>query len=442
MAPQQPRFAIVGGGLGGLVLALAIKKHLGVTPTVYEQAPSFDAGVGGAIGMYANGLRVIRDISPELLDRIRADSRPYVHRRWMRHDGSEVAVGEERYLAEWPTRRDELELASIGIRRWRLQQALYDACLAADIPVKLGVRAELDGQDAETGVVRLKVDGKTVEADLVFGCDGVRSAIRAALFPASEPDYTGVTCLMGAAPFRREKDGICFPSSATTRNHACYYNTGDNEQVFQIYFSTPERPETWRALSKEEGKKECEALAAQLKADGWDKQFVDPLLQAESVLRVGLRSRKPIPVWHDRRVILLGDAAHPPVPYIGQGAMMAIEDAGVLVFCLRALCQPASGGAFSFAQLEDAVRLYEKLRYPRTAETLARSESLGKMQVQRASDPDRAEVEKRERALAEEVAELGTLRVMKAGPGYDYRAEVANALAEHVRGRVLAEAHL
>lgn len=82
-------------------------------------------------------------------------------------------------------------------------------------------------------------------------------------------------------------------------------------------------------MNPEEGAKECHDLVKTLKEDGWDQRFTDPLLAADSVLRVGLRARQPIPVWHANgkvsgqpRIVLLGDAAHPPVPYIGQGAMV------------------------------------------------------------------------------------------------------------------------
>lgn len=122
-------------------------------------------------------------------------------------------------------------------------------------------------------------------------------------------------------------NGICFPSSSTTNCHACYYPCNDKEIIFQLFFKTEERPETWKALSPEEGRQECLNLRETLIKDGWHKMFTDPLAASDSVLRVGLRARSPIPVWHAStngipRVFLLGDAAHPPVPYIGQGAMV------------------------------------------------------------------------------------------------------------------------
>ena len=119
----MPRVAVAGGGIAGLLLALALKLQLSLDPVLYEQAPSYDEEVGGGIGMYANGLRVVRDISPALLAAIRKAGVPYLYRRWMRDDGSEVAVAEERYVvSQWDSVEDERELASIGIRRWRLQR--------------------------------------------------------------------------------------------------------------------------------------------------------------------------------------------------------------------------------------------------------------------------------------------------------------------------------
>ncbi len=100
------------------MLALAFKTHMGITVTVYEQAPGYDDGVGGAVGMYPNGLKVIRDISPQLLARIRSQGLPFGQRKWLRHDGSQVAVAEEKYLCDFKSKKEEDELSSIGIRRW------------------------------------------------------------------------------------------------------------------------------------------------------------------------------------------------------------------------------------------------------------------------------------------------------------------------------------
>jgi 2-polyprenyl-6-methoxyphenol hydroxylase-like FAD-dependent oxidoreductase len=282
------------------------------------------------IGLYPNGLRIIRDISQPLLDTIRAQGRPYVYRRWMRHDGSEVAVGEEKYLVKWENQKDQVELASMGIRRWRLQKILSEACALAGIPVIMNQRINSVSTLSDGRVDCSMADGSHISTDFLFGCDGVKSVIRTSLFGSeTEPKYTGITCLMGSAPIAEKSpiSGICFPSSSTTNCHACFYPCNDKEVIFQLFFPTEERPETWKALSKEESAKECKDLQDMLIKDGWHKMFTDPIGAADSVLRVGLRARNPIPVWHapsnsSPRIFLLGDAAHPPVPYIGQGAMV------------------------------------------------------------------------------------------------------------------------
>ena len=81
-------FVISGGGIVGLVLALAMKKHLGITPEIYEKANAFVDDVGAALGMYPNGMRVLRDIDPKLLSDIKSQGYPYLYRRWERHDGT------------------------------------------------------------------------------------------------------------------------------------------------------------------------------------------------------------------------------------------------------------------------------------------------------------------------------------------------------------------
>ena len=73
---------IVGAGIVGLVLALSLHTHAGITPKVYEQAPAFHDDVGAGMGMYPNGLRVIRDLSPDLLKDIQNAGYPYLYRRW------------------------------------------------------------------------------------------------------------------------------------------------------------------------------------------------------------------------------------------------------------------------------------------------------------------------------------------------------------------------
>lgn len=418
---------ICGAGIGGLVLAMALHRKCNLAASdieVFEQAKAFTDSAGGGIGLYANGLRVLRSIDPELLARVRAAGYDYIYRRWFRHDGTEVACAREDALV------DETELQSIGIRRWKLQKALLDHAKASGITVRFNMRTEAV-TPLDNGAVEVKfADGTTRTARVVFGADGLKSKVREAVVGPLAAEFTGVTCLMGAAKVPRPVRGICFPSSSTTKNHACYYPTGNCEQIFQLYFPAETKDEAWGTLSPEEGRRECAELAEKLEADGWDAAFLAPLKAAESVIRVGLFSREPLDSWAcaSGRIILLGDAAHPPVPYIGQGAMMAMEDVGVLSLMLQHFCCAGGFGPFdpTADNLTKATELYQAMRIPRTRHVLGSSHTLGKTQQQRANSW--LYNVQREWTIRLQVALYGTLPIMKPGAMYDF----ANDVASHV----------
>ena len=619
MTTQHHPLTILGGGIGGLVLALALDQTYNrrsdsnnnpLEIHVYESTAAYTAEAGGAIGLYPNGLRVIQNLSrgfvmkkkgpsssadvtdanskeitfspsiPHLLSSIRSAGCPYIYRRWMRHDGSEVAVArEDELLPEAAGAADinintddtdavnnssdneatdnkettpdkvidrrrnslagkhadlrprggslrnlscamegmkqrisrislvstdttattsttsttrssdvstmETELLSLGIRRWKYQQVLYEACQSVGIVIHFGKRltsiTSIHDDTITSGPLSLLTfrDGSSVTSSLVIGADGINSKVRnyiinpsndekvAATMEGYTPEYTGVTCFMGCANVKRLR-GICFPSSATTKCHACYYPTrlpdeedeeSDDdgleeqqddkeeslekkelqyEQVFQIYFPSPiERPDTWRTLTPDEAKIECRNLAKQLRQDGWDEQFLEPL-ESETltgVLRVGLRSREALDVWHVggtnekdmARAVLLGDAAHPPVPYIGQGAMMAMEDAGTLSLLLAQYCpvkDPAHGP--DYTHFSEAMKVYESLRVQRTKTILGSSIQLGKTQQKRAES--KLYNAWREWSIKAQVWAFGTLPVMRPGAAFHYVDVVEEAL--------------
>lgn len=126
-----------------------------------------DDDVGGAIGMYPNGLRIIRDIDPQILANIRASGSTFEVRRWMRHDGSQVAIAEENYLCDWDDDRDRQDRLSIGIRRWRLQKILYEACVAAKIPIYFNERLAQLSNANSTNIHLVFDSAKTTTANFV-----------------------------------------------------------------------------------------------------------------------------------------------------------------------------------------------------------------------------------------------------------------------------------
>ncbi|KAJ3132470.1 hypothetical protein HK100_005271 [Physocladia obscura] len=448
--PEHVDVVIVGGGIAGLTLALGLHAHMGVSAVVYEQAHARDAGggggTGGAIGLYANGLRVLRDIDAALLDDVVGEGLPYLHRRWLRHDAAEIAVGDEALLAP----DEDASLQPIGIRRWRLLSVLVRHAQQRAITVVYGKRLESIAKGPLSNkAILVFSDASSVSASLVFGADGVKSNVRKFLFPdIKDPPYTGVTTLMCVAkipppnpdapdgpphPLTLIKRGIHFVSSRTSKFHACIYPLPDDEVNVQIYIPCDEQPETWGKLSVEDMRAESNAMLEKLRADGWHEKFVAPWVDPETVIRVGLRAREPLKHWAVGNVILLGDAAHPPVPYIGQGAMQAIEDAGVLSLLLKTLCPLTTtvDGKNSFldlSNLDKVLHLYEQLRVERCTSVLASSHKLGEMN-QRRAESWFYNIQY-EWDIWWQVLLNGNLPVMLKGACYNYNDEVAAALSE------------
>jgi 2-polyprenyl-6-methoxyphenol hydroxylase-like FAD-dependent oxidoreductase len=427
---QEPaQFVISGAGIVGLVLALALKKHLGVTAEVYEKAHEFADDVGAALGMYPNGMRVLRDIDPKLMQEIRSQGYPYVYRRWERHDGTEIATASEEELSN-----GDSDLNSIGIRRWRLQKVLYEAAIAAGIKIHFS-KATRDVIERDDDLIEVIFeDGTKILTQVLFGVDGGKSAVRKIVAGCSaQLKYTGVTCLMGISDCPSQRQGINFPSSTVSQFHATYFPTGENEQCFQIHFPIDEHDadkSNWGNLSPANGKEEFERLAEQMRKDGWHERYIEPLYRVDHAVRVGfalLNSRLDHWVYgKTRRIVLVGDAAHPPVPYVGQGAQMGVEDAGTLVLLLKSLCM-GRDGTIQLEKFGDVMKIYERLRIPRTSKILDCSKTLGELQARRSNEED---ARLRELFIEGEVMMNGTLPVMIPGATYNYQMGVMDAVAE------------
>ncbi len=427
-------FVIAGGGIVGLVLALAIKKHLGITPEIYEKARGFAEDVGAGLGLYPNGMRVLRDIDPELLHSIRDAGYPYLYRIWERHDGTEIAKANEDFLAGG----DE-ELYSIGIKRWRLQDALYAAISKARIPIHFRKATTNVIERDEDGLIEVQfADGTSRLTEVLFGVDGGNSRVRQVFAdPEVQLSYTGVTCLMGTAKCPVQQQGLHFPSSVTSKFHAVYFPVGKNEQCFQIHFPVSEEEtdkNDWGNLTSVEGKVQFEKIAENMKEDGWDKQYLDPLYRVDHAVRVGFALLNPrLDRWvygRNRRVVLVGDAAHPPVPYVGQGAQMGIEDAGTLVLLIKALCWKEETGKLDFSKFGRATEIYERLRIPRTSSILDCSKNYGSIQERR-SQRETGTFE--DLLIQGEVMMDDTVAEMLPGATFNYAEDVRRALKREER---------
>lgn len=239
-------------------------------------------------------------------------------------------------------------------------------------------------------------------------------------------------------------DGIHFPSSEKDDFHAVFFPTGPDESCFQFHIPVPESEAdhlNWGNLSQHVGREECEKIALQLREEGWHSKYIEPLENLIQAVRVGFALLEPrLEKWVKGRIALVGDAAHPPVPYIGQGAQQGFEDAGVVASLLKIYCLDENGN-FDPSNFEKAMTLYQDIRVQRSSQILDFSKSLGAMQSSRARPKD-DESMMADNVLKGEVLMYGTLPIMLPGAQHNYKDDVRQATEEMDLPQVTEEAAL
>jgi 2-polyprenyl-6-methoxyphenol hydroxylase-like FAD-dependent oxidoreductase len=348
MADVYKRVIVLGGGIGGLCTAINLRQ-IGVDVVVYEQAEVLSQ-VGAGLTIWANAIKVLRKLG--LADAvIRAGSK--IERGQIRTAGGRILSlsepGEFERLFGEPT---------VAIHRADLHEILLSA-LPAGI-VRLGAKCTGFEQEAESVSVRF-ADGHTDRSDLVVGADGIHSATRRQLFPEVRLRYSGYTAWRGVVTTRDE-----VALGVTSESWGCGSRFGivrvDKERVY--WFATANAP-AGISLTAAERKS-----FLRQKFRGWHHP-IELLLEstpAEEILHNDIYDLKPMKNWSKGRVVLLGDAAHPTTPNMGQGACMAIESSLVLT---RSLLQEGD--------LPRALHLYETERMPRTAWITDQSWKIGRI---------------------------------------------------------------
>jgi salicylate hydroxylase len=353
--------AVVGGGIGGLAAAAALTRA-GVEASVYEQAPEIgEIGAGVLIG--PNSVRLLHRLGlAEAIDE--AGGWVGEGSTYYRHDGTKVAPVMTTDSSGWA--------AMYGMHRADLVDVLRRA-----VPghrVHPGHRAVSFTQDAEKARVTFE-NGVVAEADLVIGADGIHSAMQPFVTEQATPVFSGQISYRGVLDTARVpwwpkrifqvwmgegKHVIVFPVRAGRMlNFVCFVPA---EKAMRESWSAPGDPDALRA-----------AFA------GFAAPVTDLLRQVDSTFWWGLYDREPLAEWTRGRLALLGDAAHPMLPHLGQGANQSIEDA----FALAAVLRDASS-----ADVPAALRHYAQVRRRRTDVVQANSRRNGERydQVNRTAD--------------------------------------------------------
>lgn len=345
MSGKHPYVAVVGGGIGGLALALGLRRQ-GVEAVVHEQARTL-AHQGAGIAIGANGHRALRELgvsqrlAASAAQPVRADFR---HWRTGRSMVSHRLTGmyEERFGAPFWT-----------VERAALQQALLTEL--GPRHVRLGARCTQVETTADAAVIRFE-DGSEVEADAVVGADGIHSAVRHSLFGPDEAVFSGTSGYRALVPMDRLRH---LPELAEPvlwlwlgpGRHFIAYPVADGSAL-NFLAVVPDHGWTVESWSTEGDA--AELLSA---FEGWHPFVSEVLGACERPGRWALYDREPQRTWSAGRVTLLGDAAHAMLPHHGQGANQALEDAVVLAHLLART---------DTAGVPPALRAYERLRRPRT----------------------------------------------------------------------------
>ena len=351
MKPE--RVLIVGGGIGGLTAALALGRA-GYRVAVYEQAPEFSE-IGAGIMLTPNATRVLRHLGLEAaLDRAALRPPASVYRRF-----DDASVIGDAPLAE------AMETA-YGAPYFHIHRSdLLDVLLAA---VRAQGAAELNaGRMArdcsqEGGEVTVQFsNGDAAVGDLLLACDGIRSTLRGRLLAGAEPRFRGQVAWRSLVP----ADGL--PERVTARESVVWI--GRDRHIVQYVLRGGSLVNYVAIAVQDEWTAEGWTLPAkrsELRAGfaGWheDVQSLLAATPAGALYKWGLFDRDPLEQWVYGRIALLGDAAHPMLPFMAQGSAMAIEDAVILARCVE-----------DFDDLEVALSRYEAVRRERTARVILQS---------------------------------------------------------------------
>jgi 2-polyprenyl-6-methoxyphenol hydroxylase-like FAD-dependent oxidoreductase len=336
---------IAGGGIGGLATAIALGRA-GHDVRVFERAPEIRE-VGAGISLWANAIRALDELG--LRPAIDAASISYEVAGLRAADGSiisSISAAEMHRLLGVPV---------VIMHRADLLAALVAAVPASNISYGAACTAVVDRGEA----IEIELsDGRRVRGDVLVGADGLHSVVRAALHGAEPPRYAGCTAWRAVVPF--ETSGVLAGET-----------WGGDGSLFGLVPISGKRVYWYAAMNVPEGGRSPHPKA-ELKAafGGWHAP-IGALIDAADeagILRNDIYDRPVLRTWSRGRATLVGDAAHPMTPFMGQGACQALEDAVMLGRCL-------SDGAGVAA----ALREYERRRIPRANAFVTRSRLAGRI---------------------------------------------------------------
>ena len=350
------KIIIAGGGIGGLTAALCA-RHFGHEVVVLERAPDL-AEIGAGIQIPPNAMKVFAALG---MDAALAETafEPEAIEARMGRSGLELF---------------HIPLAEHAVKRWgapylHIHRADYISVLAKALrdesPDGLHLGAEIIGYTQTEDAVEVQLaDGRRITGDALVGADGIHSPVREQMLGAEKPIFTGNVAWRAVVPMAALGADGPRPTACAWMGpgkHCVTYRL--RRGMLANFVGVVERDDWTTESWTERGTRES-ALAD---FEGWHPTITRMLGEADALYRWALFDRAPLPQWVDGRVGLLGDAAHPMLPFMAQGAAMAVEDAWVVAREVTQKPSPARG-----------LEAYQHLRQTRTGRVQARSRANAK----------------------------------------------------------------
>jgi salicylate hydroxylase len=334
---------IAGAGIGGLTAALALRQQ-DFNVRIIEQT-EYLSDIGAGLQLSPNAMHVMQALG------IRQQLTPFVFRpkaAQMRHyqsaklyfsvplDGACVT----RYGAEY-----------VHIHRADLQSVLWQACQQAGVRFQFS-ESVVGYQQANKHVHIHLASGQTLQADCLIGADGIKSKVHSAMLGEQKARFTGQVAWRGTVPSQSLPKGLVSENAnlwvGPGRHFVSYYvRSGE-----AVNFVAVEERDDWQGESWSE---QGDVQQLRRAFAGWHPAVSEILAATQQCYLWALHDRAPLSRWTDGQVALLGDACHPMLPFLAQGAAMAIEDAYVLAAMLK-----------KSTDINQELLQYQQIRLPRT----------------------------------------------------------------------------
>ena len=355
---KNKKVIIIGGGIAGCVLALALDK-IGMKSEIFEARKIPEDNVGLYHYLSSNAMNVYKVLG--LYDKLKDSG--YVCNGVIHYNekGKRIAsIDESNSLKDYGAN-------SIMIKREFLTRILREEVISKQIPMNLGKKLDDIKNMGNSNVVAHFEDGTSIEGNLLVGCDGIYSKTRSIILPNSpKPNYTKVVITAGYAKTKIiDKELNIIHSHYGKKAFLAYFVLPNSKDVWWwngIFYPKQETRENIEKLSN----KEWQQAMIEMYAD--DTPVIQDIIKSNELnfLKYPISDMLPLDTWHKGNVCLIGDAVHATSPSNGQGAAMASEDALMLAKCLR-----------DIDQTEQAFEKFQQLRQKRVEKIVKIGRSAG-----------------------------------------------------------------